>query len=322
MQKAKSMSDSSSQKIIWAVHPFTGERAALRSAARAIRAYTYGIPARVEPVHAWGALTLESVFGEGANLLDELRTRGQEEIDRALRAIPIKTLLPLRILEGPHATLREAAVDLVAYARESGAAMIVLSSHGHKGLKRIFLGSFAETLTLVSDVPVLVVHPGWKRVPGFKTVLFATDFSDESKEAFERILEFAHARKSEVLVYSRAEFPPYLAAEFTLGAYPLFQEAYEAEIERLATEGRKLVEQARDQGLRAHVAIDRSSTGTTASAILRHARKWDALVALGSRSGAARATLLGSTARQVLRTSDRPVWVIHSRRRGVARKVA
>ena len=52
--------------------------------------------------------------------------------------------------------------EIVRYAAEVDAGLIVISSHGHSGLKRFFLGSVAERVTRMASCPVLVVrepHP-------------------------------------------------------------------------------------------------------------------------------------------------------------------
>ena len=40
-----------------------------------------------------------------------------------------------------------------------GADLIVLGSHGHRGLERLILGSQAQKVLTLSKVPVLVVKP-------------------------------------------------------------------------------------------------------------------------------------------------------------------
>jgi hypothetical protein len=63
--------------------------------------------------------------------------------------------------------------------------------------------------------------------------------------------------------------------------------------------------------VRAQAKVDRRWFGNVADAVVRLARKQGAVIALASRSGAVSATLLGSTARQVLRASSQPVWILH-----------
>ncbi len=53
----------------------------------------------------------------------------------------------------------EAASEIVRAAKEHGADLIVISSHGRAGLGRILFGSTAEAVVRHADCPVLVVKP-------------------------------------------------------------------------------------------------------------------------------------------------------------------
>ena len=55
--------------------------------------------------------------------------------------------------------LREGAADehIVAYAKEQEIDLIVMSTHGHSGFKRFFLGSVTDRVIRAGQTPVLVV---------------------------------------------------------------------------------------------------------------------------------------------------------------------
>jgi universal stress protein A len=57
-----------------------------------------------------------------------------------------------KLLDGPP------AVTIVEYARKISADLIVIGSHGRKGLSRMMLGSVAESVMRDASCPVLVVH--------------------------------------------------------------------------------------------------------------------------------------------------------------------
>ena len=48
---------------------------------------------------------------------------------------------------------------ILAYADEHQADLVVMSSHGRKGFKRLLLGSVAERIAHLSKVPVLLLKP-------------------------------------------------------------------------------------------------------------------------------------------------------------------
>ena len=53
---------------------------------------------------------------------------------------------------------REMAQDLVDYADENGADLLVLGTHGRTGLMHLLMGSFAETVMRQSHLPLLVIR--------------------------------------------------------------------------------------------------------------------------------------------------------------------
>jgi len=60
----------------------------------------------------------------------------------------------------------EPAAEIVRVARERGAGLIVISSHGRTGLGRILFGSTAESVVRHAHCPVLVVKPPSERDEG------------------------------------------------------------------------------------------------------------------------------------------------------------
>ncbi|MFZ5585879.1 MAG: universal stress protein [Thermodesulfobacteriota bacterium] len=51
------------------------------------------------------------------------------------------------------------AREIVEYARREGMDLIVMATHGRKGLEHAILGSVAENVLRTSPVPVLTVNP-------------------------------------------------------------------------------------------------------------------------------------------------------------------
>ena len=69
---------------------------------------------------------------------------------------------------------------LLDYAEREGADLVVMGTHGRRGLRRLFLGSVAGEVLRRTQVPVLVVPEPTPRHP-LRLVLAPTDFSDASR---------------------------------------------------------------------------------------------------------------------------------------------
>jgi len=85
----------------------------------------------------------------------------------------------------------EMAFDgIVRNATEHNADLIVMGSHGARGAQEMFIGSNTEKVVRHSDIPVLVIK---KEEPNFKasSFVFASDYSEETKKSFEKVIAFA-----------------------------------------------------------------------------------------------------------------------------------
>ncbi|MFY0603783.1 MAG: universal stress protein [Flavobacteriaceae bacterium] len=71
-------------------------------------------------------------------------------------------------------------------AVEENADLIIMGSHGASGIKELFVGSNTEKVIRFSEVPVMVIKREMTDV-SFDNVVYATDFSRETIDAYIRI---------------------------------------------------------------------------------------------------------------------------------------
>jgi nucleotide-binding universal stress UspA family protein len=103
-------------------------------------------------------------------------------------------------LSGGGATVSHVLVEgfpdegVTAAARDMGAELLVLGTHGRTGLKWFFLGSVAQRVVRMSETDVLVArgNDGVAR-GGYHRILVATDFSPSSVRAYEGVQRLAAA---------------------------------------------------------------------------------------------------------------------------------
>ncbi len=313
MSETQSKKTLQPSKIVWAVDPFTADQGALRSAAWCLRALGKSVPTQVKPVYVPATTYSEFPMFPNPSLIETLKNQGDEALQLILSRIQIPNVQPLHVLTGACLNTRDQVCDLISYARKNHADLIVLSTHGRTGVKRLFLGSFAETLSLLSDVPLFIVHPHWRRTPEFKTILFPTDFSPESRNAFSKVLRFAQERRSRVILFHKIHvgFNPVL--NFAFSASQSNDRTFFPEIETRKQTAKEMAEQGLNQGVRVDIIFDHHPFGSLSDAILKKSDRMGCMIALSSQSGPVSSVLLGSTARQVIRRSLQPVWVVHQK---------
>ncbi len=89
-------------------------------------------------------------------LLESMRTQGQAVLDQMAALVRQQGLQPECILME---SIGGAAGDLiVAQAKQSSVDLIVMGTHGRRGLRRLAVGSDAEAVIRSAPVPVLLVR--------------------------------------------------------------------------------------------------------------------------------------------------------------------
>ncbi|MCK8142189.1 universal stress protein [Flavobacterium sp. I-SCBP12n] len=87
----------------------------------------------------------------------------------------------------------EKAFDgILTFNKKNEIDLIVMGSHGTSGMEEILIGSNAEKVVRMSEVPVLVIKKDAKDLK-FENFVFASDFSEETVIPFKKMLEFTKA---------------------------------------------------------------------------------------------------------------------------------
>ncbi len=72
---------------------------------------------------------------------------------------------------------------ILAQARESGAGMIVMGTHGRTGFRRLIIGSVTEAVMRKAEVPVIAVPPGNESKSTIRTIVCPAIYNDQCHDA-------------------------------------------------------------------------------------------------------------------------------------------
>jgi nucleotide-binding universal stress UspA family protein len=114
-----------------------------------------------------------------------------------------------------------AADSILKYITQKDFDLVVMGTHGHKGLKRFFLGSVAEKVSYYSPIPVISLHKNFDK-KNISRLLVPISFSDHSQAAIKEGLKIAKefGAKIEVLhVIKPDEYPE----SYNLIFFPLLE---------------------------------------------------------------------------------------------------
>ena len=114
---------------------------------------------KIRILHVVNELIIDYAFGSGlyANtVIESMRSDGQKILNQAEALARQKGLEPegvmIESIGGP------AAQFIAEQAKEWPADLVVMGTHGRRGLRRLALGSDAETVLRSVAAPVLLVH--------------------------------------------------------------------------------------------------------------------------------------------------------------------
>jgi nucleotide-binding universal stress UspA family protein len=143
----------------------------VRAIARKYGSEIYACHILLPDVYACMAPDFGNVISAG---LEEEAHAEMRRIESRLTGLPHKT----RIEHGA-----EVRATLQRIVQEKNIDLVVLGTHGRRGVQKLLLGSVAEEIWRHANVPVLTIGPGVDRSlsgEGFHCVVFATDFTPES----------------------------------------------------------------------------------------------------------------------------------------------
>ncbi len=241
------------------------------------------------------------------NLLAELDQSFSEALD-ALPEISEDDLSIEKVLL--EASSVAAAIN--RYASEVKAELVVIGTHGRRGVQRLLLGSVAEAVLRNATCDVLASRARAPERP-VRKIVTPIDFSDHSKRAFKRAKRLGALYGADVQMLFVAE--QRTVPVFSDTGLPSFSVR---EMDPAIVENAPRALRALDESVGAHGQVNVSHhvrSGGIDETIVEFATEEKAdMVVLASHgiSGAER-RLLGNTTAQVLRTSSLPVYVVPAR---------
>ena len=244
--------------------------------------------------------------------LTERRAREELEGLRARLGPPGVHTGPISIVE----TVRigSPSEEIVAFAEEKEADLVVVGTQGRSALARVFVGSVAESVVRRAPCPVLSVRvPDGAAPPAappsLSRILCAVDSSASSRAALRASCDLADRFESEVVAVTVVD--DYLVSQATTLS-PLDAVALDTRFIEIARENLERCIQETVGGRCGRGIRRRVEAGRPAEAIARAAEVEGAsLVACGThgRSGIARA-LFGSVAEKIVRIAPCPVLTV------------
>jgi nucleotide-binding universal stress UspA family protein len=307
-------------KILWAIDAFEDSFDLEGKTIQTLRGLGNQLTVQIDPVYVLSPDQLGVTLEFSEHWANKYEPNAKLALDSKLKGLSLKGLRSAIILRQDRSSLRATVEKLTTFAEREKYDLLVVASHGKKGLERVALGSFAEQLLMQSKVPVLVVGHHSTTFPdqGSARVLIPSDLSHSGSPFFTQALRFAKSLKAQTTLMSVithpieaviqsgvfllsggwVQVPVYLEAERTrlkeaaAGVCRLAQ-ALEVECEWKQIDGRTSVAET--------IADQAASTGAN-------------LIVMQAESGPVASVILGSVTRQLVRIAPCPVLVFRAQK--------
>jgi len=295
-------------KIIWAIDILSEDKKPQQVAVEFLKGIARQTALKTRPVYVirLGDQVGSLSHGDGKKVFLE---NVKSAMARRLAGVKLTLEAPLPLLQ-KGLYLRSDVDALVSTAKKEKADLILVNTHGRKGLSRFWMGSFAETLMHHSSVPVLFLNPHYKSTGPIKTILFPTNLAPESQKALSKVAALTKRLKAELVLYNNIEYfvaTPGLSFTETM----VFSQNIEKDIEQRKKKLDQLAKKvSAKQGIKVRVIVDEKDLRVS-EGIQKLAKKTPhCLIAMVSQTGPFLSALAGSSTRKVVRESINPVLVL------------
>jgi nucleotide-binding universal stress UspA family protein len=229
-----------------------------------------------------------------SDIIDSMKkqsARKMKKLERKARAAGLTIYTDVRT--------GEVKREIESAVRATRADILVMGTHGRRGMEKWFLGSVTERMLRRSPIPVLTLRGSKKARTTTTRILVTTDFSEGTDNALNYALSIARANKARltllhVLEETRAVISPQYRKEITEGVRRELLQRIPAD-----AQGSPDIDTAVEAGTPYHIIFR-----------LLKKERIDLLVMNTHGKGMLHRALVGSTSERVVRAADCPVMLI------------
>lgn len=293
----QTIKENESVNAVWAIDPYEQKVIPDKNTLKAIARILGGGFSRVHPVY---------VCPKADQALEEARSQMQNFmmfLDIGGTEVP-------HVYYQPSGDRSKRVEQVLSIAHSQDAKVILLTSHGRSSIGATFLGSFARDLLDRSDIPIIFINPHRSVYDISEKVMFATDFSDQSKLAFQKFVDLVKGKASEVILYHVLSFPYDYADAYGM-SIPLLNYYRGDQIEWAEREAQRWIKEAqgKDINIRLHSIMEDSLSGRAHSIEAFAEREKVGLIGLVSHVGPVEKLIVGSVTRDLMSFQKFNLWV-------------
>ncbi len=283
-------------KIVWAVNPFDRNPKLNQSMFRLLRNLEKIENASIQPV-----------FVNSPHLDDVSEEEILHQIQKIIKMSKLKTVTSPVILNEKSLSQRAGVKHLLDYCEHKEISMIAVATHARKGFPRLMLGSFAETLLLLSPISLMLVNPQQDTPKNIRKIFFPTDIGENSQKAFVWTLDLAEELKASLHIHSVLHMyrQGVLLTQDVGGVpFPMWITTDEAK-----EKGNSFLDMAKNNLVKAEFTYQ-ASIGPVLDSLVKKATNVKAdLISIAAEPRPKLPMMVGSITRQLIRRAHCPVFI-------------
>lgn len=306
-----------SRKIIWSVDAFQEDRKLFKKTLSFLNDFDSIPGVTIEPVYVLSPDQLNIPVEFAPPWVEQYLPSAEKALKKLLEKTGLKNLKAPKVIIESQSSLGATVSSFVQYALKQKADFVLVSSHSKKGLKRMFLGSFAESLVLESKTPIVVVGPQSNVPEKIDHIFFATDLSAASKKAIPNLIRLADELGAKVTIFYSVPNPiePVVQSGVFLlaGAWVSLRSFVGDEVKKRTRIAKEWAQEFKAAGVKADVVVTIAKKNVSEEVMDEAKKRKASMIAMVAKRGTVASALIGSVTRQVVRSSPLPVWVIRGR---------
>lgn len=309
-------------KILWALDAFDDLKETEDKVILTLRKLAEQAPIEVYPTYVLSPDQMDLHLEFSDRWFEKYGPAAEKALARKLKDVVIPGLKPSQVIVQTKLSLKKSVESISKHAAKLDCQFIAVGSHGRKGLQRLMLGSFAETLFLLSPLPVMIIgthstKPTKPHSMGPLQILLPNDLTSPDSHFFDKIFNFAkYLKANTTLLYAvpRPLEPAIQSGVYLLSGGWIPTAHYFSKMRDLRQKAAETIElRAKTFEVPFRWVADLDCSAVS-QAILKYIEENPVdLIAMAAESGPVAAALIGSLTRQIVREAPCPVLVLKTK---------
>lgn len=298
------------KSILWAIDPLTKDKTAQETVPKAIKALIRSPETKIYPISVILEEQIPYLAGPNVTKAD-FRSHVEASVNQWINQFQLPNIEPWELIVEPSFSIKAAATTLSQVCLRKNCDFIICTTHAKPRARTMELGTFSESLFLLAQCSLFLVHPQGRIPDLFQEVFFPTDLSAVSLASLDLIVPTLKSLGSHLTLFHKSIHVSKDIIELPMSGDAKSQYISQKQIEKTFSL-QQIKNQLTKEGIQVDLILDNLNSEYISQSITTRANALkNGFIAMASHSQNLPGSIPGSITRQVLRNTELPVWVLH-----------